>query len=141
MYLTERFYQFMDAHKLAVISTVNELGLPEAAVVGFGQTPKLEIIFGTNNTSRKYQNIMNDPHVAFVVGWDNGETIQYEGTARELSPKEHGLVDEYYSKKSQESAKHRKNPDNRYFLVTPSWIRYTDLKHKPWDIHELTLSE
>jgi pyridoxine/pyridoxamine 5'-phosphate oxidase len=132
------FYAFMNTHKLCVISTTHASGRPEAAVVGFGQTPELQIIFGTDTTSRKYQNLMRDPHVAFVIGWENGETVQYEGEAREMTPDELHFVDEYYLKKSPESAKHRANPNNRYFIVAPSWIRYTDLKHNPWNIRELT---
>lgn len=126
----------MDSHKLCVISTIHTDGGPEAAVIGFGQTEKLEVIFGTNNTSRKYQNLTQNNHVAIVIGWENGETMQYEGVARELREDEIRIVEEHYLKKSPESTKHRDNPQNRYFIVTPTWIRLTDLKMNPWKITE-----
>jgi uncharacterized pyridoxamine 5'-phosphate oxidase family protein len=133
----EDFYHFLNNFKLAVISTIHEDGRPESAVIGFGQTPDLRIIFGTDNTSRKYQNLSRDDRVAFTIGGPNAETVQYEGTAREMTTDELELVDEYYLKKTPESAKFRDSPTNRYFIVTPSWLRYTDLKLNPWNIQEL----
>lgn len=134
----EDFYNFMNQYKLCVIATTHEDGRPEAAIVGYGQTPDLEIIFGTDAASRKYQNLLRDGRVAFAIGGPGGETLQYEGVAREMTEDELPLVDEHYIKKSPESAKHRGSPTNRYFLVTPIWIRYSDLKQQPWNVQELT---
>jgi uncharacterized pyridoxamine 5'-phosphate oxidase family protein len=136
MYNSEKFYEFMNAHKLCVISTISADGRPEAAVVGFGQTKNLEIIIGTDNTSRKYQNLTRDPRVAFAIGSDNGETMQYEGKAREIQADDMHVVEENYLKKSPETAKYRQEPTNRYFIVTPTWIRLTDIKANPWNILE-----
>ena len=130
----EDIYEFMDKSVLGVISTIKEDGTPESAVVGFGQTKDLVIIFGTDNTSRKYANIKRTPNVSDVIGWENGETLQYEGTARELKDSEIDLVKESYWKKNPKAEKHQLIPSERYFLVEPLWIRHTDLKMQPWDI-------
>ena len=53
----EILYQFIKKTKLAVISTVNEKGTPESAVLEFGETSDLEIIIDTFISSRKYKNI------------------------------------------------------------------------------------
>jgi pyridoxine/pyridoxamine 5'-phosphate oxidase len=135
--LKEYFYNFLNNHTLAVISSIYEQGTPQAAVVGFVQTKELELIIGTDNSSRKYKNLQTNPKVALVIGWDNGETIQYEGSVRELSPEEIGLVRGTYWAKSPHTERNNENPGERYFIVSPSWIRYTDLKAKPWIVKEL----
>ncbi|HUA13468.1 MAG TPA: pyridoxamine 5'-phosphate oxidase family protein [Candidatus Sulfotelmatobacter sp.] len=132
----EDLFAFLNSHMLAVVSTVDPSGAPEAAVVGFGQTKDLELVFGTENTSRKYKNIMGNPRVAFVIGWSDA-TVQYEGTARELSVEELQIIKDNYWKKNPRVKSRNVNPKERYFLVKPTWIRYTDLKTKPWNIQEL----
>jgi pyridoxine/pyridoxamine 5'-phosphate oxidase len=133
----EDIYEFMDKSFLAVISTTKEDGTPESAVVGFGQTKELEIVFGTENTSRKYANLKLKPNVSFVIGWENGETLQYEGTARELEDSEIDLVKKSYWKKNPKAARYNLITSERYFIVEPSWIRHTDLKMHPWDMSVL----
>jgi pyridoxine/pyridoxamine 5'-phosphate oxidase len=137
MNLKDYIYNFLNVHPLAVMSTVQANGGPQAAVVGFGQTKDLEILIGTYNSSRKYKNLTMNSAVALVIGWDNGETIQYEGNARKLRSDELDLIrDNYWVKNPQAEAYHQ-NSGERYFIITPTWIRYTDLKVEPWDIKEL----
>lgn len=132
-----QLYDFMNSYSLGVISTINEDSLPNSAIVGFGQTKKLEILIGTDNSSRKYKNLKSDPHVAFVIGGETSETIQYEGIARELTPEELDTVRQNYWQKNPHAEVHHKNPGERYFIITPTWIRYTDLSVEPWDVTEL----
>jgi uncharacterized protein YhbP (UPF0306 family) len=135
----EEIYDFMNSYKLCVISTINEDGLPNAAIVGFGQTKDLQILFGTDNSSRKYRNLKLNSQVAFTIGGETSETIQLEGRARELSPDELDIVSKNYWQKNPHAEIHHKNPGERYFIVEPNWIRYTDLRQDPWDITEIKL--
>jgi pyridoxine/pyridoxamine 5'-phosphate oxidase len=128
MHNKQDYYDFLNRHTLAVMSTVHTNGTPEAALIGFGQTENLELVFGTVNTSRKYTNLTANPHVALVIGWEQSETVQYEGTARELSPDELDIVRTSYWLKTPKSEIHNSNPAQRYFIVTPSWVRYTNLE-------------
>jgi len=96
-------------------------------------------LFGTDNSSLKYKNLQADPHVAFVIGGETNETVQIEGTARELKPEELVLVSENYWQKNPHAEVHHKNTGERYFIITPTWIRYTDLRVEPWDITELKI--
>ncbi len=130
------FYAFMNRQSLGVISTVDANGNPEAAVVGFGQTEKLELVFGTDNTTRKYANLQSNTRVAFVIGWSDEGTIQYEGVVRELRDDELDIVRNSYWKKTPRAEKFG-TETNRYFIVTPTWIRFTALNTKPWTISEL----
>lgn len=128
---------FIKKHSLGVISTVNEADEPQAAVIGFGETDSFQLIFGTYNSSRKYKNLKSKPNVAFVIGWDEGATVQYEGIARELSGSEADHFAELYFEKSPSSRQYKDHPEERYFVVEPKWVRYTDLKFDPWRILEI----
>lgn len=134
---SERIYEFMNSYKLGVISTVNQNGLPNAAIVGFGQTKDLQILFGTDNSSQKYKNLQSNPAVAFTFGGATAETIQLEGSARELLPEELDIIKENYWQKNPHAEAYHANPGERYFIITPTWLRYTDLRVEPWDITEL----
>ena len=122
----------MQSKSLMTISSLNADGAPQAAVVGVGVTDDLELVFGTSNQSRKYGNITRNPKVAAVIGWDGPQTVQYEGEARELSGEEAEKYSELYYEKNPQALKHKGRPDQTYFLVKPTWVRYTDLRTDPW---------
>lgn len=128
---------FIQRHFIAVISTVTGGGVPEAAVIEFGNTENLELIFDTFSTYRKYRNLKKNSRVAFVIGWDENITVQYEGEANELSGEELKRYKELYFRKNPKARKWETRPDVRYFKVRPSWIRYSDLNVNPWNIYEM----
>lgn len=130
--------EFIKTKSLMTIASINSSGKPEAALVGFGITNDFKLIFGTSNTSRKYQNLPANSSVAVAIGWDDTRTVQYQGEARELSSDDDNALIELYLAQHPESAKYRTLPDQRYFVVTPKWVRYTNLAAKPWDIVELS---
>jgi uncharacterized pyridoxamine 5'-phosphate oxidase family protein len=92
----EFIYDVIKNHKLAVISTVSETGKPESALVGFAVSKNLELIFDTVKTSRKYKNLINNPAVAVVIGWDDEITIQFEGLANEITGEKDDYLKETY---------------------------------------------
>lgn len=139
----DEIYEYLNKHSLGIVSTidVNINGQPESAVIGFGQTHELELIFRTDKRSRKYHNLYSNPRIAFVIGWDHGQTLQYEGIAHELLADEMAVVEKNYFNKHGVKEHYKPEPDNtdlRYFLVKPSWIRFTDVKSDPWKVSELT---
>src|SRR5688572_23078061 len=83
----EKILQFIKKHDIGVIATTDTVK-PEAAVIEYGETDDLELIFDTFVSSRKYQNLSQNPRVAFVIGWDDNITVQYEGEAVELNGEE-----------------------------------------------------
>lgn len=133
----EKVLDFIKGEKLGVVATKSAKGEVQSAVMGFGETDKFEIFFGTDVSSRKYKNLQTNPDVAFVIGWDEGVTVQYEGVARELSDGEEKIYKEMYYEKTPSAKKYDGEPGERYFLVSPKWVRYTDLKKEPWEIIEL----
>jgi len=51
---------------------------PQAAVVGIAITDRWELLFDTVTQSRKHQNLVANPRVAFVIGWEHERTVQYK---------------------------------------------------------------
>lgn len=115
-------------HKFGVISTVDEEGgKPESALVGFAEKDTFEIIFGTLNTSRKYKNLQKNPRISFVVGWDaQTGSVQYEGVVKEISGEEQAEAARILLEKNPFAKKFAEKPEQRWFLVTPKWIRFVD---------------
>ncbi len=118
------------AHTLAVVSSSWQ-GKPQSAVVVFSQRGDFELVFGTSNATRKYRNLKADPHCAVVVGWDDFKTIQYEGIASEVGKEDFAKYKEIHLEKNPGSAIYADLDTQRYFKLTPHWIRYTDISQDP----------
>jgi len=135
---SEKIYEFIKGHDLGVLSTVTHDFLPQSAVVGFSERPNLELIFGTSSKSRKYQNLLNNPRVAVVIGWDKGKTVQYEGEAVELKGEaERTDAINLYLSKLPSAAKYLSESEEAIFKILPKWVKYSDVSVDPWDIIEL----
>jgi general stress protein 26 len=137
--MTKEFiYNFAKQHSLAVVSTISAEGNPEAAVVGFAISKDLEIVFDTVKTSRKYKNLLQNPAVAVVVGWNNETTLQYEGLATELGRDEADHYKEIYFEVYPDGRERAVTwPDIVHFKITPTWIRYSNF-NDPVVIEEMT---
>lgn len=125
-------YDFISKRKLGVIGTVTPDGKPEAAVMEAAVTPELELIFDTANITRKYANLRANPHVAFAFGWEEWDTVQYEGVAQELSGKERKRCRSIFLARHPDARKWDTLPETTYFKITPVWIRYTAMDQEPW---------
>jgi len=130
--MTKEFiFNFIKQHFLAIISTVTVNGNPEAALVGVAISRDLEIVFDTVKTSRKYKNLLQNPAVAVVIGWDNETTVQYEGIAIELSGDEADHYKEIYFEVYPDGRERAKSwPDIVHFKITPTWIRYSNFNER-----------
>jgi pyridoxine/pyridoxamine 5'-phosphate oxidase len=132
------FQAFLRQHRLAVLSTVRD-GAPQAALVGIAATDGLEVVFDTVTGSRKYANLLADPRVAMVAGWDYGKTVQIEGTADLLAGEELAPYKEVYFAVWPDGRERQHWPDIAYVRVRPRWLRYADYGTAPPQIEELTL--
>ncbi len=130
---------FIKTQQHAVISTCGKTQQPEAALIGFGETDEFELIFGTYKTSKKYKNLKGNNKVAFVIGWQEDYiTVQYEGEASEL---EGSAVEKYvslYHKKVPGAVIYKSHPEQSYWKVKPTWIRYSDLSADKEKVYEFT---
>lgn len=129
---------FLHANKHAVIATVGGKK-PEAALIGFGETENLELVFGTSKKSRKYKNLKKNPAASFVIGLgEENITVQYEGRATELDQAGIKKYAPRYYRKNPEAKEYAHLPDQSYWKVTPTWIRYTNLVGEKEINHEFT---
>ena len=121
----QKILEFLHQNDLGVISTIHVgKSAPESALVGFGATENLELVFGTYASTRKYKNLQSNPVVAFVTGFSGATgTLQYEGVAHELSREEQDPYIALLVKKNVDHQRFANNPEQRYFLVKPTWIR------------------
>ena len=132
---TELFV-FLDRHKLGVLGTISPEGVPQSALVGIAVTPEFEIIFDTVKSSRKFRNLMTMPACSFVIGWTGETTVQYQGDARQPSAGELAAYQDVYFKKWPECRSHLSWPGITYFVVRPTWVRYSDFDQNPPLIQE-----
>ena len=117
---------FINRQRYGVVSSSAPNGTPQSALVGIAATSRLEIIFDTVKSSRKYPNLHQRPKCSLVIGWSGEQTLQLEGIAQE--PQGETLIgfQEVYFAQWPECREHMSWPGIAYFVVRPEWIRYTD---------------
>ncbi len=135
--MKEKILGTMKTCQFCVVSTVASSGQPQSALVGFSENEELELTFGTSKKSRKYKNLLKEPRVAVVFGKkDQLLTIQYEGTAKVLKGDDlHKRLNLHFQKLP--FFKNYLDPDQVWFKIHPSWIRYSDSSSHPATIQEL----
>ena len=129
---------FISQSKLGVLSSIGQAGTPQSALVGFAVSEKLEIIFDTVKSSRKYGNLIDRPECSFVFGWSGEQTVQYEGIAEELAGGTLREFQEIYFRVWPDGPARLNWPGIVYFVVRPKWVRYSDFNRNPPLICEFT---
>lgn len=129
--------EFLRRHRLGVLATTAPDGAPEAAVVGFAVTDALELVFDTLDSTRKAVNLRRDPRIAFVIGWDEEQTVQLEGTADEPRGPDLERVQRVYFERFPDGPARASWPGITYFRVVPRWARYSDFRGREPVIVEL----
>jgi Pyridoxamine 5'-phosphate oxidase len=129
---------FLRGHKLAVEASLAPDGRPQAAVVGFAVSDLLEIAFDTVTSSRKYQNLLRDPRIALVVGWDREITAQIEGVVDFPTGDELIRMRECYFVACPDGRDRLRWPGITHARVRPTWIRLSDFTQDPPRIVEMS---
>jgi general stress protein 26 len=135
----EGVLRFLRAHRLAVQATASPQGAPQAAVVGYAVTERLELIFDTLASTRKARNIRENSRVAFVIGGlrkADERTVQYEGIADEPCGEELERLKTIYYGVFPDGPSRLSWPGLIYVRVRPTWIRYSDYNSDPPEIIE-----
>jgi hypothetical protein len=132
----DELYAFIKARPLAVMASVSAKGAPEAALVGIAVTPELELVFDTLDATRKYPNLKRDPRIAFVIGWDGEETLQYEGLADEPEGDELERLKTLYFAAVPDGAARQDWPGLTYIRAKPRWIRFSSY-YRPRRVDEM----
>jgi hypothetical protein len=129
-------YSFMAKCRYGVVSSVATNGTAQSALLGIAVSPQLEIIFDTLRSSRKYRNLTERPVRSFVVGWSGEQTVQYEGIASKPTGAELKRCQEMYFATWPDAPARMSWPGIAYFVVRPTWIRYSCFDQNPPLIEE-----
>jgi Pyridoxamine 5'-phosphate oxidase len=124
-------HRFLTQHRYGVVSSLSDTGAPQSALVGIAVTPELEIIFDTLKTTRKYPNLIARPTCSFVVGWENEQTLQFEGTAFEPQGEELSKYQQAYFAAWPDGPTRISWPGITWLVVRPTWLRYSDFNQSP----------
>ena len=133
--------QFLQSRRYAVQSSVSPDGGPQAAVVGIAVSDAFEIVFDTLDTTRKARNLRREPRIAFAIGSlgaDTVQTVQYEGVVDEPAGAERAHLIDLYLAVFPDGGERRDWPGLTYFRARPTWLRYTDFRHDPPEVIELS---
>jgi len=126
MTLTVPFlHDFILRQRYAVVSSNGPHGTPQSALVGIAVSESLEIYFDTVDTTRKIKNIRSDSRVSLVIGWQNEQTLQYEGVADE--PEGAALADlkAAYFRTWPDGLQRQSWKGIAYCRVRPTWLRFS----------------
>jgi len=132
----DQLFAYIKQHKLAVLSYLGPQGMPQSALVGIAVTAELEIVFDTVKTSRKYPGLIGNATAAFVIGCTGDETLQYEGSAHEISGPDLARYKAVYFAAWPDGSSREAWPQICYFVVKPKWIRFSDYGDTPTLIEE-----
>jgi len=128
---------FLRRYKLAAAATNGLGGAPQAAIVGFGVSDDLEIVFDTTRETRKYRNLRADPRIALVIGWDDAITAQIEGVADFPDGDELERIRRVYFVAYPDGRDRLAWPGITHVRVRPTWVRFSDFTVDPPRIVEL----
>lgn len=137
----EEIAGFMNTQLVGRIATLGPDGWPQIANVAFSQNDKLELMIGTSEKSRKATNIGRDSRVAFeATDPEKRYTVQWEGNARRLSPEEFEARADAHFEKLPGSLPFKDIKGQAYFLLEPTWARFSDCSVGPWVTTEYELA-
>jgi hypothetical protein len=122
----DELIRFLRRYKLAVQASVAADGTPQAAVVGIAVSDRLEIIFDTLESTRKYRNLRADPRIALVIGWDDEITAQIEGVVDFPTGSELERIRQCYFSAYPDGRDRLVWPGITHARVRPTWVRYSD---------------
>lgn len=115
--------KFLAERMFTVISSVNDQGKPQSALVGYSNNDKFEFLIGTSSLSRKYKNIITNNAISLVVADLAGE-LQFEGAAELINDAEYQRLTSEEGFRGLPGYDHYRNDPNQvFFKITPTWIR------------------
>lgn len=132
----EELLRFLREHKLVVLSSVGPEGAPQAALVGYGVSDTLELVFDTLTSTRKYRNLRADSRAALVVS--AGErTVQLEGNVDFPEGAELERLKTVYFGPYPDGRERLAWPGITHGRVRLTWARLSDYTAEPPRIVEL----
>jgi general stress protein 26 len=129
--LKDKIYEYLSSHYYLNLATVSPQGRPMAHTVAYVSKDAV-IYFTTNKNTRKVQNIMHNPYVAYTVDeddpdWFDMRALQVEGKASIITDEnELREVGEIMVAKFPVAADMPPDPDIVMIKIEPEVIYYLD---------------
>jgi pyridoxine/pyridoxamine 5'-phosphate oxidase len=127
---------YLRGRNVMAVSSIGANGAPQAAIVGYGVSDSLEIVFDTLSSTRKYANLQKDPRVALIVGWDD-TTLQMQGSADFPEGDELERMRQVYFVAYPDGRDRLAWPGITHVRVRIEWARFSDFTSEPARIVEL----
>jgi hypothetical protein len=118
------------------VATNSAGGCPESAWVNLAVLGDGRLVFGTNERSRKYENLLADPRVSLVVVSGTGQEFQLEGEAAVPVGADARAAEEQLESRHPGATG---RPSTRLVTVRPRWGRFVDVAVDPPVREEFTL--
>jgi pyridoxine/pyridoxamine 5'-phosphate oxidase len=135
-------HSFLNQQMLCVVSTIGSEGWPNAATVAFSETPELELIISTNESTRKAKNIAVDNRIAVTITDETTRrTVQVEGYAHRLTLEEFSQYEIRHYEKLPFTRKLKEIPNQAFYKITPAHLKATDISVFPWSVSEVTFED
>ncbi|MGA9187466.1 MAG: pyridoxamine 5'-phosphate oxidase family protein [Methanosarcina sp.] len=133
--LKDKIYEYLSSHYYLNLATVSPQGRPMAHTMAY-VSENAVIYLATNKNTRKVQNIMHNPYVAYTVDEDNPDwfdmqALQVEGKASIITGEnELREVGEIMAAKFPIAADMPPDPDIIMIKIEPEVIYYLDYSVK-----------
>ncbi|MFA5827772.1 MAG: pyridoxamine 5'-phosphate oxidase family protein [Candidatus Shapirobacteria bacterium] len=132
-------FQFIKSQDLCILSTASKSGKTESAVMAFAVDDNFVIYMSTENTTRKFKNILKNNFVSVIVGGLKSDpSVQLDGTTIILTDTEIAAAKDFMLSLHPELKDYFNTPNSMFFTVTPSWLRYSDFSQNPPEVIELS---
>ena len=124
-------FTYIKSKRVCVVALEMPDGSPHAAAVHFAHIEEpLTFILQTSLKSKKGEAFLNKDSVrmSLVIGVEEvpgnkEKTFQLDGVARIVKEDESHFIETYFEKFTEKNGKHA---TDIFFLVTPTWWRFTD---------------
>jgi len=131
--------QFIKSQDLCILSTASKSGKTESAVMAFATDDDIVIYMSTENTTRKFKNLLENNFVSVIIGGlKNDPSVQLDGNAKVLTGDEAVKGKSFMLSLHPELKDYFNSPTSMFFIITPAWLRYSDFSQNPPEVIELS---
>lgn len=138
--LRQTIIDFLNGHRKAVFSILDEDGLPTTSLMLFVVDDDLNIFFGTRKAFSKYPHVKENNVVALSVieeSVDPLKVVDMRGEAEELSKEEQEKVYPWFKEKNPAKYYVEGAEDFVMFKLTPHFVRWLDAESGELSIVDL----
>ena len=138
--LRQTIIDFLNAHRKAVFSLLDEAGLPTTSLMLYVVDDDMNVFFGTRKAFSKYGHIKKHPVMALSVIQDTLDPLQVvdiRGDVYELSPEDQENVHAWFKTKNPSKYYVEGADDFVMFKLVPHFIRWLDAESGELSIVDL----